>query len=268
MFEGHDTTSAAISWILLLIASDPDIQNKLIEEIDSVMGGDRERAPTMKELNDMKYMECCIKEGLRLYPSVPMIARQLFEDVNLGLFIGKCLKKRNFYFIFHPNRRLHRSRWLQGNDRHICPAPRSNHIPETRSFQPGPFSAGKLSRQTPVRLHPLQCRSPELYWPEIRHFGRKGHDLGHTEEIRPARCGPTRKCHTIRRASPATQRWPAAEYSEEGAAVKATFFMVKPNFLNSVNSITIIIHHLADNIRIYLNPTGRFSISTACETQC
>ena len=84
MFEGHDTTSAAISWILLLIGSDPEIQEKIVEEIDSVMGGDRERFPTMKELLDMKYLECCIKEGLRLYPSVPIIARQLYEDVNIG----------------------------------------------------------------------------------------------------------------------------------------------------------------------------------------
>ncbi|XP_055676455.1 cytochrome P450 4c3 [Lutzomyia longipalpis] len=83
MFEGHDTTSAAISWTLFLIGSDPEIQERVIEEIDLVMDGDRERAPTMKELLDMKYLECCIKEALRLYPSVPLIARQIKEDVQI-----------------------------------------------------------------------------------------------------------------------------------------------------------------------------------------
>lgn len=86
MFEGHDTTSAAISWSLFLLGSHQDIQNKVLQEIDDVMGGDRTRPPTMKELMDMKYLECVIKETLRLYPSVPFIARKIKEDVLIGKF--------------------------------------------------------------------------------------------------------------------------------------------------------------------------------------
>lgn len=41
----------------------------------------------MKELNDMKYLECCIKEALRLFPSVPMMGRQLNEDVQVGEYL-------------------------------------------------------------------------------------------------------------------------------------------------------------------------------------
>lgn len=70
MFEGHDTTSAAVSWCLFLLGGNPKIQERAFQEIDTIMGGDRNRAPTMKELNEMKYVECCIKEALRLYPSV------------------------------------------------------------------------------------------------------------------------------------------------------------------------------------------------------
>lgn len=58
-----------------------------MQEIDDIMDGDRERTPTMKELNDMKYLECCIKEGLRLYPSVPLIARKINEDVAIGDYV-------------------------------------------------------------------------------------------------------------------------------------------------------------------------------------
>lgn len=83
MFEGHDTTSAAISWTLFLIGSDTRIQEKVIAELDEIMDGDRSRPPTMKELLDMKYLECCIKEALRLYPSVPMIARHIREEVKI-----------------------------------------------------------------------------------------------------------------------------------------------------------------------------------------
>lgn len=41
----------------------------------------------MKELAELKYLECCIKEALRLFPSVPMMARQLIEDVRIGMYL-------------------------------------------------------------------------------------------------------------------------------------------------------------------------------------
>lgn len=87
MFEGHDTTSASICWTLFLLGSDLEIQQRAFEEIDCIMQGDRKRPPTMQELNEMKYLECAIKDSLRLYPSVPFIGRHLHEDVVLGKFI-------------------------------------------------------------------------------------------------------------------------------------------------------------------------------------
>ncbi|KAG5672382.1 hypothetical protein PVAND_002514 [Polypedilum vanderplanki] len=87
MFEGQDTTASAVSWCLFLLGGNPKIQDRVFQEIDTIMGGDRERAPTMKELNEMKYLECCIKEALRLYPSVPIIARHLKEDVKIDEYI-------------------------------------------------------------------------------------------------------------------------------------------------------------------------------------
>ncbi|XP_053682550.1 cytochrome P450 4c3-like [Sabethes cyaneus] len=78
---GHDTTATAIGWLLYLLGTCPQIQERLFEEIDSVMGQDRDRSPNMSELNEMKYLDCCIKEALRLFPSIPIIARNLTEDV-------------------------------------------------------------------------------------------------------------------------------------------------------------------------------------------
>nr|XP_019552168.2 cytochrome P450 4c3-like [Aedes albopictus] len=81
---GHDTTATAIGWLLYLLGTDHQVQDRLFEEIDSIMGQDRDRPPTMIELSEMKYLECCIKEALRLFPSIPLIARKLTESVTTG----------------------------------------------------------------------------------------------------------------------------------------------------------------------------------------
>ncbi|XP_060081762.1 cytochrome P450 4V2-like [Ylistrum balloti] len=83
MFEGHDTTAAAITWCTHLIGEHPHVQDKLHEEMDSIFG-DSDRPATMKDLKDMKYLECTIKEALRLYPSVPFFGRSVTEDVTIG----------------------------------------------------------------------------------------------------------------------------------------------------------------------------------------
>uniref|UniRef100_A0A1E1WM70 Cytochrome P450 n=1 Tax=Pectinophora gossypiella TaxID=13191 RepID=A0A1E1WM70_PECGO len=83
MFEGHDTTSMAMSFMIMRIANEPEIQDKIYKELQGVFGDSRE-PPTVEELSELKYLECCIKESLRIYPSVPFIARYITEDAELG----------------------------------------------------------------------------------------------------------------------------------------------------------------------------------------
>ena len=83
MFEGHDTTAAAASWACHMIGSHPDVQEKLHKEIDETFGIS-DRALTNDDLKDLKYLECVIKETLRLFPSVPIIGRYFSEDTEVG----------------------------------------------------------------------------------------------------------------------------------------------------------------------------------------
>ncbi|KAI9563279.1 hypothetical protein GHT06_010737 [Daphnia sinensis] len=84
MFAGHDTTASAMTWFLYCIARHPEYQQLVMDEVDQVFGGDMERPCTTQDAAELKYLECCIKETLRLYPSVPAVMRCLTEDVDIG----------------------------------------------------------------------------------------------------------------------------------------------------------------------------------------
>ncbi|KAH8305791.1 hypothetical protein KR059_010906, partial [Drosophila kikkawai] len=80
MFEGHDTTTSALSFCLHELSRHPQVQEKMLEEILRVLGNDRSRPITIRDLGELKYIECVIKESLRMYPPVPIVGRKLEKD--------------------------------------------------------------------------------------------------------------------------------------------------------------------------------------------
>lgn len=68
MFEGHDTTTSGIAFLLLNLAKYPKIQNEVYEECKLVLG-DKQNI-TMQDLNKLSFMEKVIKESLRIHPPV------------------------------------------------------------------------------------------------------------------------------------------------------------------------------------------------------
>ncbi|CAB3362142.1 Hypothetical predicted protein [Cloeon dipterum] len=82
MFEGHDTVTTGTCWALFMLGTHPEIQEKVVEELDQVFG-DTGRAPTINDIAELKLLERCVKESQRLYPSVPFYERHLREDAEL-----------------------------------------------------------------------------------------------------------------------------------------------------------------------------------------
>jgi cytochrome P450 family 4 len=80
-FEGHDTTSAGMTFTLLLLSHHPEVQEKLFEEIQDVTG-ERDDL-TVDDFNKMNYMDRVLKESLRIYPPVHFISRQFAETVTI-----------------------------------------------------------------------------------------------------------------------------------------------------------------------------------------
>ncbi|XP_037546350.1 cytochrome P450 4V2 [Nematolebias whitei] len=118
MFEGHDTTAAAMNWALHLLGSHPEAQQKVQEELQEVFGTSC-RPITTEDLTKLKYLGCVIKEALRLFPSVPFFARSLCDDCHINGF--KVPKGANAIIITYA---LHRD-------------PR--YFPEPEEFRPERF---------------------------------------------------------------------------------------------------------------------------------
>lgn len=88
--QGHDTTAAASSFFLSMMGCHPEIQEKVIQELDEIFG-DSDRPVNFQDTLEMKYLERCLMETLRLYPPVPLIARKLNTDLKLGTLSKKTL---------------------------------------------------------------------------------------------------------------------------------------------------------------------------------
>uniref|UniRef100_A0A8D8PTJ3 Cytochrome P450 4V2 n=2 Tax=Cacopsylla melanoneura TaxID=428564 RepID=A0A8D8PTJ3_9HEMI len=80
VFAGTDTTKTANFAVLLMLAIHPEVQEKAYQELTSILGCDKTREPTYEELLRMNYLEMVIKEALRLFPPVPIVARQVSTD--------------------------------------------------------------------------------------------------------------------------------------------------------------------------------------------
>lgn len=73
-----------MSFSLYFLAAHQDVQQKVMEELNSIFK-DANQVVTFEDVAEMKYLEQCIKETLRLCPSVPMITRKIIEDLPLGI---------------------------------------------------------------------------------------------------------------------------------------------------------------------------------------
>ena len=76
ILAGHETTSLALSWAFYLLARHPEIEARLFEEVDRVLGDETPRAEHLPEL---VYTRMVFLETMRLYPPVPGVSRRVAE---------------------------------------------------------------------------------------------------------------------------------------------------------------------------------------------
>ncbi|KAJ7075216.1 cytochrome P450 [Mycena belliarum] len=76
LVAGHETTSTALTWALFALTQNMKAQTRLREELISI---DTE-TPTLDELNNLPYLDCVVRETLRVYAPVPTTERVAFAD--------------------------------------------------------------------------------------------------------------------------------------------------------------------------------------------
>ncbi|HEY6756901.1 MAG TPA: cytochrome P450 [Nitrososphaera sp.] len=89
---GHETTANALTWTFYLLSQYPDVEKKLHDEIDSVLGAiddmnghaDSKKIPTVDDIPKLQYAEKVLRESMRLYPPVWTMGRYVENDYHVG----------------------------------------------------------------------------------------------------------------------------------------------------------------------------------------
>ncbi|XP_044931008.1 cytochrome P450 3A12 isoform X2 [Mustela putorius furo] len=133
IFAGYESTSTSLSFLVYELATHPDVQQKLQEEIDATFP--KKAPPTYDDLVQMEYLDMVLNETLRLYPIGGRIERVCKKDVEIsGVFIPKGT------VVMVPVFTLHRDQDLW---------------PEPEEFRPERFSKKKKDSINPYTYLPF-----------------------------------------------------------------------------------------------------------------
>lgn len=80
ILQGSDTSATSSSFTILLLAMNPDIQDKVYDEINRLLPDEL----TLTAINELKFLDMVIKESLRLFPIAPYIGRKVSGDFKMG----------------------------------------------------------------------------------------------------------------------------------------------------------------------------------------
>lgn len=92
MLAGHETTANTLAWTLFALARAPEVRARLEVELDALNVAQLGAS----HLASLPYTAQVIKEAMRLYPPVYMVARRTTRDVEIGPYM---LKRGSVVFI-------------------------------------------------------------------------------------------------------------------------------------------------------------------------
>nr|BED42956.1 cytochrome P450 monooxygenase [Trametes versicolor] len=142
---GHDTTSTATTWCLYTLTQAPYVQKKLRDELFTI----ETDTPTMDQLNSLPYLDCVVRETLRLYAPVPETMRVAEKDDVIPVsepFVDRFgqvqdnIRISKGASILIPILALNRSKKYWGEDAHEFKPERWESPSEAAASVPGVWS--------------------------------------------------------------------------------------------------------------------------------
>lgn len=133
---GYETSSTLMTFTLYELALNPDIQDRLREEITTGIS-ENDGKLTYEMLFGFKYLEMVINESLRKYPPIPLLFRKCVKDYKIqgtSLVIPKNTTVIiNVYSLHHDE----------------------EHFPEPSKFNPERFSDENIKKIKPFTYLPF-----------------------------------------------------------------------------------------------------------------
>ena len=78
---GHETTANLLSWTWYLLATHPEVEARVVSELDVVLAG---RLPSAADVPHLAYTEQVLLETMRLYPPAYALGRESIEECTIG----------------------------------------------------------------------------------------------------------------------------------------------------------------------------------------
>jgi len=144
---GHETSSNALSWTLLLLAQHPRILADLCDELAGQLRGS---APSFEDLARLPLLDQVVKESLRLFPPAPLNHRITARDTELGPYAIPA-GTEVLASIYHTHRIPD-----------LYPEPNRFRPERWQAADPGPYA------YNPFSAGPRMCIGATFAWFEIK----------------------------------------------------------------------------------------------------
>lgn len=83
IIAGNETSGLTVSYAILMLAMHPDIQERVFEELERVFDSADEYL-SCERIQQLSYLDCVLKEVLRMFPVAPFIVRCCTADTKLS----------------------------------------------------------------------------------------------------------------------------------------------------------------------------------------
>ncbi len=106
IFRGNKTTGTTLAWTWYLLARHPQVEARVFEEVDSVLG---DALPTASDLERLPVCRMVVNECLRLFPPAWMLARRAVAEHEAGDHVvppGATVITSPY--VVHRDERVHR----------------------------------------------------------------------------------------------------------------------------------------------------------------